>query len=74
MMASFRYKRDDESIKLNNFLNRLLVEIITSSCLCVDFTGYKNLIIFQIGFLSREIHIVMYLRIVLGLVPTYFYF
>ena len=46
MMASFRYKRDDESIKLNNFLNRLLVEIITSSCLCVGFTGYKNLIIF----------------------------
>ena len=73
MMALFRYKRD-ESMKLNNFLNRLLVEIITSSCLCVGFTGYKNLIIFQIGFLSREIHIIMYIRIVLGFVPTFFYF
>ena len=31
--------------KLNNFLNRLLVEIIISSCLCVGFTEYKNLII-----------------------------
>ena len=46
MMASFRYIRDNESIKMNNFLNRLLVEIIISSCLCVGFTEYKNLIIF----------------------------
>ena len=33
---------------------------------------YKNLIIFLIGFLSREIHIIMYIRIVLGFVPTFF--
>ena len=33
-------------IIMNNFLNRLLVEIIISSCLCVGFTEYKNLIIF----------------------------
>ena len=32
-------------ILLNNFLNRLL-KIIISSCLCVGFTEYKNLIIF----------------------------
>ena len=46
MMASFRYTRDNESINLNNFLNRLPVEIMISSCLCVGFTEYKNLIIF----------------------------
>ena len=46
MMASFRYIRDNESIKVNNFLNRLLVEIIISSSLCVGVTEYKNLIIF----------------------------
>ena len=45
MMASFRYIRDNESIK-TNFLNRFLVEIIITSCLCVSFTEYKNLIIF----------------------------
>ena len=33
---------------------------------------YKNLIIFLIGFLSREIHMIMYFRIVLGFVPTFF--
>ena len=74
MMASCRFIRDNESIKLNNFLNRLLVEIITSSSLCVGFTEYKNFIIFYIGFLSREIHIIMYIRIVFGFVPKFFYF
>ena len=46
MMASFRFIRDNESIKTEEFLNRVLVEIIISSCLCVGFTEYKNLIIF----------------------------
>ena len=41
----------------------LVIEIIISSCLCVGFTEYKNSIIFYIGFLSREIHIIMYVRI-----------
>ena len=59
---------------MNNFLNSPLLEIIISSCLSVGFTEYKNLIIFKIGFLSREIHIIMYIRIVLGFVPTFFYF
>ena len=43
MMASLR---DNESIKTEYFLNRFLVEIIISSCLCEGFTEYKNLIIF----------------------------
>ena len=46
MMASFRYIRNNESVKLNNFLNRPLLEIIISSCLIVGFTEYQNLIIF----------------------------
>ena len=46
MMASSRFIRDNESIKMNNFLNRLQVEIIISSCLYVGFTEYTNLVIF----------------------------
>ena len=42
MMASFRYVRDNGNVKLNNFLNRPLLEIIISSCLSVCFTEYQN--------------------------------
>ena len=41
MMASCRFIRDNESIKLNNFLNRLLVEIMISSYFCAGFTEYR---------------------------------
>ena len=63
-MASFRYIRDNESIKNEEFSRwaALLVEIIVSSCLCVGFTEYKGLMVFWIGFLSREIHIIMCIR------------
>ena len=61
-------------VKLNNFLNRLLVQIIISSRLCVGFTEYKNLMLFLSGFSSKENHIIMYIRIVLGFVPNFFYF
>ena len=37
-------------------------------------TLYSNGIDANLGFLSREIHITMYFRIVLGFVSTFFYF
>ena len=46
MMASFRYIRDHDDVKMNNFLNRPLLEIIISSCLSVGFTENQSLIIF----------------------------
>ena len=40
MMASCRFIRDNESIRLNNFLNRLFVEIMISY-FCAGFTEYR---------------------------------
>ena len=58
---------------MKNFLNRLLVKIIISSCLCVGFTKYKNIrLILNWLFLSRENHIIKYIRIVLGFLTELF--
>ena len=40
---------------MKNFLNRLLVEKIISSCLCVGFTEYKNLISIGNSMISSDI-------------------